>query len=110
MGTGANPWRYVYLLIDDGYKLEFDSSWSVAQAIEVKLTKGIYHAKYTITRKSLERNMLGDDLLMYEILHELREMVDGEAKKGYRKEKKNEKMGKKSSKKKNGTERDSQTV
>lgn len=83
MGTGANVWRYVYQLIDEGYELEFDSSWSVAQGIDVKLAKGIYHVKYTITRESLERNMLGDNLLMYEILHELRKMVDEEAKKGY---------------------------
>lgn len=83
MGTGANPWKYVYQLVDDGYKLEIDSSWSVGQAIEVKLTKGIYHVKYTITRGSLERNILGDDLLMYEILKELRKMVDEEARKGY---------------------------
>lgn len=82
MSSCRTSWSYIFELLDEGYKLELDSSWEVPLAINVKLTKGIYHAKYAITQESLERNMLGDDLLMYEILHELREMVDEEAKKG----------------------------
>lgn len=83
MSSYRVSWKYIFELLDEGYKLEVDSSMFVPRAIEVKLTKGIYHAQYAITRESLERNMLGDDLLMYETLKELRKMVDEEAKKGY---------------------------
>ena len=77
-----NLWRYVFELVNEGYEIRFSEYLPRTSTICVELTKGIHHAKYAITRESLERNMLGDDLLMHEILKKLREMVDEQAKKG----------------------------
>lgn len=82
MGTGANPWRYVFELVNEGYEIDFSNFLFGTRAMEIKLTKGIHHAKLVITQESLERNMLGDNLLMYEALKKLRKMVDEEAEKG----------------------------
>lgn len=45
MSSCRTSWKYIFELLDEGYKLELDSSWEVPLAIKVKLTKGIYHYK-----------------------------------------------------------------
>lgn len=82
MSSCRTSWRHVFELVNEGYEIEFSNFYFGTRAIEIKLTKGIHRAKYAITQEHLDRNMLGDDLLMYEILKELREMVDAQAEKG----------------------------
>lgn len=82
MGTGANSWGYLFLLLSEGYEVRFSDYLSGQLSITVEIKKGYYNARWVITRDSLEKNMLEDNLLMYEILKKLREMVDAQAEKG----------------------------
>lgn len=82
MGTGANAWKYLFGLINEGYEIKLSECCLGTNSIEIEIKKDIHHARYAITQKSLEVNMLGDNLLMFEILKKLRGMVGEQAKKG----------------------------